>query len=308
MSKKVALTGATGLIGRHLFKALVERGDEVTVLSRSPSHAEKSLPGAMAYIKWDSQMGSQATGYASGLDAVIHLAATPVMDKRWNGEYKNEILKSRQDGTRILVSELGKSSPKPKALVTASAVGYYGVSRVGPLSEKDHPGMDFLAEVCKLWEGEAARAEEFGIRRVSIRLGIVLESSGGALKKMMAPFKYFIGGPLGNGRQGFPWIHIDDVVNIFLLAVDTPSMQGAYNATAPNPVSMEKFSELMGKAMHRPSWLRVPEFMLNLAVGEGAYTITGAPLVLPERLTAMGYKFKYPEAGEALRAIIKKRE
>lgn len=308
MAKKVAVTGATGLIGHHIFKALLERGDEVTVLSRSPSDAKETLPGARAYVKWDSEKGSGGKDYASGLDAVVHLAATPVMDKRWNESYKQEILKSRQDGTRRLVSELAQSSPRPEVLISASAIGYYGVSRNKVLTESDHPGMDFLAEVCKLWEGEAQRAEEYGIRRVSIRLGIVLESRGGALKKMLLPFKFFMGGPLGKGSQGFSWIHIDDVVNIFLQAIDNSSMHGAYNATSPNPVSMNEFSRLIGEALKRPSWLKVPEFALDMVVGEGAYTITEAPVVLPERLKEMGYKFKFPEAGVALKDIIKKRE
>lgn len=308
MAKKVAITGATGLIGSHIFRALLERGDEVTVLSRSPSHAKELLPGAHAYVRWDSEKGSDGVEYAGGLDAIVHLAATPVMDKRWNESYKSEILKSRQDGTRRLVSELAVSSPKPEVLVSASAIGYYGVSRRKALTEEDRPGMDFLAEVCKLWEGEASKAEAFGIRRVSLRLGIVLDSSGGALGKMILPFKFFIGGPLGKGDQGFSWIHIDDVVNIFLKAIDDHSMSGAYNATSPGPVSMKEFAGLIGKAMHRPSWLKVPEFALDIVVGEGAYTITDAPLVLPKRLMDMGYRFKFPKAGEALEDIVKKRE
>ncbi|MGE5440679.1 MAG: TIGR01777 family oxidoreductase [Bacteroidota bacterium] len=307
MAKKVAVTGATGLIGGHLLKALIERGDEVTVLSRSPLHAKETLPGASAYIKWDSEKGSEGRDYASGLDAVIHLAATPVMDKRWNEGYKQEILKSRQDGTRMLAGELAESSPKPEVLVTASAIGYYGVSRKDPLTESDHPGMDFLAEVCKLWEGEAQMVEQFGIRRVSLRLGIVLDRKGGALKKMLTPFKFFIGGPLGKGDQGFSWIHIDDVVSIFLKAIDDKQMTGAYNATSPKPLTMKEFASLIGKAMHRPSWLKVPEFALDMVVGEGAYTITNAPVVLPKRLMEMGFKFKFPDAGEALKDIVKKR-
>ncbi|MGE5432259.1 MAG: TIGR01777 family oxidoreductase [Syntrophomonadaceae bacterium] len=308
MAKKVAITGATGLIGRRVFKALMERGDEVTILSRSPSHAKETLPGARAYIRWDSEKGSEGISYASGLDAVVHLAATPVMDKRWNESYKSEILKSRQDGTRVLVNEIAKSSPKPEVLVSASAIGYYGISRQKALKEGDHPGMDFLAEVCKLWEGEAQRAEEYGIRRVSLRLGIVLDGRGGALPRMMLPFRFFAGGPLGKGSQGFSWIHIDDVVNIFLRAIDDRSMNGAYNATSPNPLGMKEFAGLIGKAMHRPSWLKVPEFALRLAVGEGAYTIANAPLVMPKRLMEMGFEFKFPEAGEALKDIIRNRK
>lgn len=308
MAKKVAITGATGLIGSRIFRALLERGDEVTVLSRSPSDAKEILPGARAYVRWDSEKGSEGIEYAGGLDSVVHLAATPVMDRRWNESYKNKILKSRQDGTRRLVSELAVSSPKPEVLVSASAIGYYGVSRRKALTEEDRPGMDFLAEVCKLWEEEASRAEEYGIRRVSLRLGIVLDSRGGALSKMILPFKLFVGGPLGKGDQGFSWIHIDDVVNIFLRAIDDHSMNGAYNATSPRPVKMKEFAHLIGKAMHRPSWLKVPEFALDIVVGEGAYTITDAPLVLPGRLIDMGYRFKFPEAGEALKDIVKKRE
>lgn len=306
MAKKIAITGATGLIGSHIFRALLERGDRVTVLSRSPESASKSLPGAESYVSWDSEKGSQGQDYAGGLDAVIHLAATPVMDKRWDESYKESILKSRQDGTRRLVSELAVSSPKAEVLVSASAVGYYGVSRKKAMTEEDHPGMDFLAEVCKLWEGEASKAEEFGMRRVSLRLGIVLDKEGGALKKMLLPFRFFIGGPLGSGDQWFSWIHIDDVVQIFLRAVDDRSMSGAYNATSPNPVTMESFASLIGSVMGRPSWLKVPGFMLDLAVGEGAYTITSAPAVLPKRLLESGYRFKFPDAVGALKDILRK--
>ncbi|HEX2869037.1 MAG TPA: TIGR01777 family oxidoreductase [Ignavibacteriales bacterium] len=308
MAKKVAVTGATGLIGRHIFKALLERGDEVTVLSRSPGHAKEILPGAHSYVKWDSEKGAEGPGFAGGLDAVVHLAAAPVMDKRWNESYKEKILKSRQDGTRILVNELRQSTSRPEALVSASAIGYYGVSRQKAMTEEDHPGMDFLAEVCKLWEEEAARSEEYGIRNVRLRLGIVLDARGGALKKMLTPFKFFIGGPLGRGSQGFSWVHIDDVVNVFLMAIDNRSMRGAYNLTSPEPVSMKEFSDKIGRAVKRPSWLKVPEFALDIVVGEGAYTITNAPVVLPERLKEMGYKFKFSESLEALRDIIRNRE
>lgn len=308
MAKKVAVTGATGLIGRHIFKALLERGDEVTVLSRSPRHAMETLPGAHSYVKWDSEKGAEEINFAGGLDAVVHLAATPVMDKRWNESYKDDILKSRQDGTRKLVNELSQSTPRPEVLVSASAIGYYGVSRQKAMTEEDHPGMDFLAEVCKLWEEEASRSEDCGIRSVILRLGIVLDSRGGALKKMMLPFKFFVGGPLGKGSQGFSWVHIDDVVNVFLLAIDDRSMHGAYNLTSPEPVSMKEFSASIGRAMHRPSWLKVPEFALDIVVGEGAYTITNAPVVLPKRLKEMGYKFRFPEPLEALKDVIRNRE
>ncbi|MGE5399512.1 MAG: TIGR01777 family oxidoreductase [Ignavibacteriales bacterium] len=304
MPKKVVITGATGLIGSHLVRALKSRGDELTLLTRSPSAAERILPGAAQYIKWDPGHGSKWEKCLDEKDAVIHLAGAPVMDKRWTHNYKEEILKSRQSGTHQIVDAIASASVKPGVLVSASAIGYYGTEVKGPVTEADEAGEDFLAGVCKIWETEAARAEDFGVRRVSIRIGIVLDKSGGALPKMTTPFNYFIGGPLGRGDQGFSWIHIEDLVEIFIMAIDDNSMQGPYNATAPNPVTMGEFALLVGNMLHRPAWLKVPEFALRLVIGEGASSITKAPLVLPERLIKSGYKFRFRDAKTALSNLL----
>jgi uncharacterized protein (TIGR01777 family) len=229
------------------------------------------------------------------------------MAKRWTGSYKAEILSSRQNSTHALVRAIGSLDKKPEVFICASAIGYYGTEKNDEtFTEKSPSGSDFLAAVCKVWEKEASIVENYGVRRVSLRTGIVLDPSGGALAKMITPFRYFAGGPLGQGKQGFPWIHIDDVTSIILLALDNKSIKGPVNLVAPEKISMNEFSSTLGNLLNRPSWLKVPAPLLKIIVGEGEETITKTPFVKSEVLDNSNYKFKFESSYQALKNILQK--
>ncbi len=293
----VTLTGATGLIGTKLVKALQARGDTVTVLSRSPGKARESL--GVEAIAWDPTAGPAPAGALSGRDAVVHLAGEPVA-QRWNAKSKQAILDSRVLGTRNLVAGLAAAGPRPAALVSSSAVGYYGKHGDERVPESSPAGSDFLADVCVRWEGEAELAGGLGLRVVHIRTGVVLDADGGALKTMLPPFKAGVGGPVAGGRQYLPWIHVDDIVGLYLKALDDPSWSGAYNGAAPEPVTNKEFSRALGKALHRPSISPVPAFAIKLLYGEMAEIVVEGQRAVPERALAGGYAFAHPELQPAL--------
>jgi len=253
---RVAITGATGLIGRHLTDRLLERGDEVIAFTRHPARAQKRLPEGVTAARWEANSPNMAVEVLAEADAVVNLAGEPVVGRRWNRKVKDAIRTSRVEGTRTLVGAIGAASERPKVLVSASAVGYYGPH--GPEEEVDEdasPGYDFLSFLSRDWEVQATKAESHGVRVAIARIGIVLARSGGALSKMLLPFRFFLGGRVGTGRQGFPWIHIDDVAGILLHAIDGSEVQGALNACAPSPISNRDFCAALGKAVRRPSWL-----------------------------------------------------
>lgn len=307
MPKHVLITGATGLIGLQVAKTLISRGDKVTIFSHSLNSAQSKIPGASKYVKWTPEDAKDWSGYLEGQDAVIHLSGAPVMAKRWTGSYKAEILSSRQYSTHALVKVIGQSDKKPEVFICASAIGYYGTAKKGEtFTEKSPAGSDFLAAVCKVWEREASVVENYGVRRVSLRTGIVLDLSGGALAKMITPFRFFAGGPLGQGKQGFPWIHIDDVTSIILLALDNRSLNGPVNLVAPEKISMNEFSSTLGNLLNRPSWLKVPAPLLKIIVGEGAETIAKTPFVESEVLKNFNYKFKFENSEQALKNILQR--
>ncbi len=298
MSKKVVITGATGFIGKKIVQKLIERGDEATIFTRSIEKAKQFIPNEAEFVEWDYKLNDWRS-YLEGKDAVIHLAGENVMAKRWNDAHKKNILSSRVNSTRQLVNAIGTLNNKPKVFISASAVGYYGNSEE-PVTEESKPGNDFLAQVVKAWEREAAEVEQKGVRRISIRIGIVLDKNEGALARMITPFKFFIGGPLGTGWQWFPWIHIDDVVGLFLFALDNEKVYGALNAASPNPVRMNEFASTLGAVMKRPSFFKVPSLVLRLVLGEGAEVVLGGAMVKPKRVELLGYKFKYELLEHAL--------
>jgi uncharacterized protein len=302
--KKVVLTGATGLIGKNIAEKLIRRGDEVTIFSRSVDKAKRIIPNASEYVNWNLEQNDWRP-MLEGKDVVIHLAGENVMARRWNGVHKKNIYNSRIDSTRILVEALRETKRKPEVFISASAVGYYGNSEE-PVTEKSKPGNDFLAGVVKDWEKEAEVVEQFGVRRVNVRTGIVLDKNEGALAQMILPFKYFIGGPLGTGKQWFPWIHIDDVAGIFLFALDNENVHGALNAASPNPLRMNNFCKTLGAVMHRPSLFKVPAFVLKIIFGEGSEVLLGGAKVIPERTIELGYIFNFVKAEEALKNLLEK--
>jgi uncharacterized protein (TIGR01777 family) len=304
---RITITGATGLIGPQLVSALQARDYEVTVLTRDPARAREKL-GEVEAIGWDL-MGEAAPPEALvGRAAVIHLAGEPVA-QRWNARARRAIRESRIEGTRNLIeglrlagqSELGE---RPGVLISSSAIGYYGPHGEEPLDEDAPPGRDFLSQVCVEWEAEATRARELGLRVVTVRTGVVLDSSGGALAKMLPPFRLGIGGPVAGGRQYIPWIHSEDLLGIMLAALEDERWSGPVNATAPEPLPNRDFSRVLGQVLKRPALAPVPGMALRLLYGEMAEIITTGARVVPAKALVLGYEFRHPRLEEALRSAL----
>jgi uncharacterized protein (TIGR01777 family) len=296
---RVTLTGATGLIGTKLVRALRERGDDVTVLSRSPDKAT-ALLGVDAQA-WDLMGGAPPAAALEGRDAVVHLAGEPVA-QRWNDASRRAIAESRAVGTRNLVAGLRAldDAARPRVLVSSSAVGYYGKHGDERVPESTPPGDDFLAGVCVAWEREADAASELGLRVAKIRTGVVLDKSGGALKTMLPPFRLGAGGPVAGGRQYLPWIHVDDLVALYLRALDDASWSGPYNGSAPEPATNKDFSKALGRALHRPAVAPVPALAIKLLYGDMAEIVTEGQRAVPERALAGGFTYKYADLDAAL--------
>lgn len=307
-TKRVILTGATGLIGSRLFGALRERGYEVVVFSRSPDSARQKLPGAADYVAWSPAEGGPWAAAVDGAYGVIHLAGAPIsqglVGLRWTDAYKAEILSSRVVGTRGIVGAIAAAARRPAVLVSASGIGYYGHRDETPLDEYAPAGRDFVAEVCVAWEREAARAEELGVRVARVRTGLVLDPGAGALGQLLLPFRLRAGGPIMPGSQYYSWIHPDDEVGVILLALEDERLRGPVNATAPTPATNRDFCATLGAVLGSPSWLPVPEFSLRIALGEMADLVTTGQRVLPRRVQELGYSFKHPELRAALRDLL----
>ena len=305
--KRIIVTGATGLIGQKLVCALIQRGDEVIIFSRNASKAKSVVSNAKEYVEWDYNKPELWESKLENSDAVVHLAGTNLFSKRWNDNFKKALLESREVSTKNLVEAIKLTKNKPDVFISASGIGYYGDRADDLLTEESQAGNDFLAEVCKVWESEASKVSEFGIRNVQIRTGLVLSIEDGALKQMLPPFKFFIGGPLGNGKQWSSWLHIDDIVGIYLHSIDNKNLSGAVNAAAPNPVRMKEFANILGKALHRPSIFSVPKFVLKIVVGEAAEVITASQKVDAQKLLNSGYKFRFPDLYNAFQNLLNKK-
>ncbi|HEY2631193.1 MAG TPA: TIGR01777 family oxidoreductase [Solirubrobacteraceae bacterium] len=299
---RVAVTGATGLIGPRLVRALQARGDEVTVLSRNAKRAVEGLPG-VEVAQWDLMSEPAPAQALEGHDAVVHLAGENIA-QRWTPDAKRAIEESRVVGTANLVQGLASVAKRPRVLVSSSGVGYYGTHGEEPIDEEASAGSDFLARICLSWEREAAAAERLDMRVVRLRTGVVLDPKGGALAKMLPPFKLGVGGPVAGGRQYISWIHADDLAGIALAALDGEEWQGAVNATAPNPQRNRDFSRALGHALRRPALLPVPGAALRLMYGEMAMIVTGGVRALPARALMWGYKFRYAQLDAALVAAL----
>lgn len=302
----IVIAGGTGFIGGALVQALIARGDKPTLLTRDPEAAEARWGAKTSLALWDGRSPDAWTKTLDGADAVVDLAGASIAEGRWTPARKLLLIKSRLDSTRALVSAISRADKRPKVLINASAVGYYGESPEGTVSETSPQGRDFLAALCGQWEREALSAEPLGLRVVLPRFGVVLENGGGALAKMSLPFKLFAGGPLGSGRQGFPWIHRDDVIGGLLFALDNEKVSGAVNFAAPGAVNNREFSAALGRALGRPSWLPAPAFALKLALGEMSGMLLGGQTAAPKKLLDAGYTFKYETADAALKAIYRR--
>jgi uncharacterized protein len=308
-TQRVILTGATGLIGSKLFAALRERGYELVIFSRSPEAARTTLPGAADYIAWSpSEQGPWAAAI-EGAHAVIHLAGAPIskglIGPRWTPAYKEEIRTSRVVGTRGIVGAIAAANQRPAVLICASSIGYYGYHGAELLDERAPAGNDFVSEVCVVWEREAARAEEFGVRVVGFRTGIVLDPEAGALGQMLLPFRMRAGGPIMPGSQYYSWIHPDDEIGLLLLALTDERVVGPLNATAPTPTTNRDFTSTLGAVLGSPSWLAVPEFSLRLSLGEMADLVIKGQRVLPRRALELGFQFRFPELRPALEDLLR---
>jgi uncharacterized protein (TIGR01777 family) len=294
---RVAVTGATGRIGSQIVVALQARGDEVTVLSRDPDRASTAL--GVEAVRWDPESEDAPVAALAGRDAVVHLAGEDV-GQRWSAETKEKILGSRERGTRNLVRGIAAAEPRPTVLVCASAAGFYGARGDEPVDEWQPPGNDWLAGVCVRWENQADAAKD-GTRVVRVRTGIVLDAEGGALARMLPPFKAGLGGPIGGGKQYMPWIHRDDLVGIYLAAIDDQRFEGPINASAPNPVTNKEFSQALGSALHRPAVAPVPAITLKVMYGEMSQIVLTGVRMVPGRAGELGYEFAHPDLDEALR-------
>lgn len=299
---KIIITGGTGLIGTELVQTLARDGHQVTSLAREV----KSQPNdATTFVRWDIERGViENPSQLEAHDAVIHLAGESVSEGRWTDEKKRCIRDSRVKGTRLLVETLTRLNQSPKVLLSASAIGYYGENRGDEiLMEESAAGNDFLADVCREWEAEAARAKDFGMRVVLLRTGIVLSPKGGALAKLLPVFKFGIGGNLGDGRQFMSWIALDDQIAAIRFALENETVRDAVNLTAPHPVTNAEFTETLGRVLSRPTFFSVPSFAMRLAFGEMAAAVLGSLRVLPKKLEAAGYEFKFPELETVLRQL-----
>jgi hypothetical protein len=299
MGERALLTGATGLIGAKLAARL----PEVVALSRAPDRARPGL-GAAEVHAWSPEAGPPPPAALANLDVVFHLAGEPVAAGRWTPDRKQRIRDSRVLGTRHLVAGLAAQPRKPRVLVCASAVGYYGDRGDEVLDETSAAGPGFLAEVCQAWEREALAAEALGIRVVSLRIGVVLSRDGGALAKLLGPFRVGAGGTLAGGRQWMPWIHIDDLVGLLLHAAGCDGVRGPMNAVSPHPVTNREFTRTLARALHRPALLPVPQLALRLLLGEMSGVLTASARVLPRVAERSGYTFHYPDLDAALAALL----
>lgn len=308
MSKKIIITGATGLIGSNLCKELASKNYEVTVFTRDIEKGRKAVPYAANFVKWDYRKPEKWHDQFENCYAVIHLAGASIAGKRFTDSYKKKVWDSRIISTKNIVSAISESKNRPNVFLCASGINYYGDSDDKVLIEDSIPGNDFLAELCRQWEDEAAKAEDLGVRRVSIRTSPVLSIQEGMLKKLYPLFRLYLGASLGIGRQWFSWIHIDDIVRTYIYALENESVSGPVNAAAPNPVSMDEFAEEFGKVLNRPVFFKVPLFVLKAFTGEAADFITASLRVMPEKLKISGFQFNYPDLRTAFIDILKNKK
>jgi uncharacterized protein (TIGR01777 family) len=292
----VLITGGSGLVGSYLTPHFLSQNYEVTILSRS---ARTSGHNKQRFVRWD---GKNIPSEVGNVDIVINLAGVGVMDDRWTENYKRQILDSRINSTTACVKFIQSAASKPQLFISASAVGYYGTKQPVPLDETAPPGKDFLGITCQKWEDAAKGA---GIRTVITRIGLVLAAKGGAFPRLLKPFKFYAGGYLGDGKQGFPWIHMDDIVGAFQFIINHPEIEGVVNLTAPEQLTNKDFSKIIGKLVGKPAGLSVPSFVVKTMLGESSALLLEGQFVSPKRLLDAGYPFKYPQAEPAVRDLLK---
>jgi len=305
---RVIVTGGTGLIGRALSASLASDGHEVLVLSRDPARA-RNLPEGVQAVRWDARTAEGWGHLAEGAWAIVNLAGASIageglVPKRWTPARKDLIRQSRLQAGRAVVEAVARAKEKPRVVVQASGIGYYGPRGSEVVTEEDPPGRDFLAGVARDWEAVTAPVEEWDVRRVVIRTAVVLSREGGVLPLMLLPFRFFVGGPLGSGHQWVPWIHIADEVRAIRFLMEREDARGPFNLASPNPVTNEDLSRIAGRVLRRPSFVRTPAFALRLALGELATILLDGQRAAPKRLQALGFTFQFPDLEGALRDLL----
>ncbi len=305
---KVVIVGGTGFIGRNIAPVLAGGGNTVTILTRNPRAASAVVGGDVHVRKWDPLNGKTSGNPFQGQDAVINLAGASIVERRWTPARKAVLRASRIETTRMLVMALSRlfAPVRPKILINASGIGFYGLETANAVDEMQGPGNGFLADLCVEWEREAFRATDHGIRTTCLRISMVLGKDGGALQKMLLPFKLFLGGPIGKGTQPVSWIHVEDLGRLIATILRQPSYSGVINAASPHPVTMKEFCRQLGRALGRPSWLPVPAWALQLGLGELSTLMTRGQSVNPFRARQLGFAFTYPDLESALSAILGK--
>ena len=299
---RILISGGTGMIGTALSKSLLAEGHQVWVLTRNPGAAR--LPDGVRAISWDGRTSLGWEEVLSQMDAVVNLVGERLSKWPWTKRQRQRFFDSRVEGGRALVGAIQAASPRPQVLIQASGVNYYGPLGPTPVTEAQSPGNDFLADVCRAWEGSTEPVEELGVRRIIIRSAIVLSAQYGILPIMLFPVKLFLGGPLGGGRQGLPWIHLEDEVNAIRFLLENQSANGPYNLTAPVPISSAEFMRVAAKQLHRPYWLPIPAFMLRFVLGGMSTLVLDGAYLLPGRLHELGFDFRFRTAQAALSDLL----
>ncbi|MGM8933044.1 TIGR01777 family oxidoreductase [Salinicola halophyticus] len=298
---RLLITGGTGFVGRRLVERALVAGHEVMVVSRDPERAAQKLPHNV-------RIGDDATDFADALpEAIVNLAGEPIADRRWSDPQKTRLVESRRHATRDVVAlcdQLAQRDQAPRVLVSGSAMGYYGDQGDHDVTEQTPPHDEFAHRLCQAWEREALKAEAFGVRVACLRTGLVLDAGGGTLAKMMPAFKLGVGGRLGDGHQYMPWIHREDLVGAIEFLLEEESLSGAFNGSAPQPVTNAEFTQAMGRHLHRPTPFRVPAPLLKLGLGEMSRLLLTGACMRPERLQQAGFTFRYSTLDAALAAIV----
>lgn len=301
---KIIISGGTGFIGKQLVNSLAAEGHSLVLLTRNPSTAGPAASPNVTVRRWDGATLGDWSNEIDGADAVINFAGEPIAAKRWSASQKKRIIDSRINATRVIIEAMRRAARRPAVLVNASAVGFYGSVPNDEVTEAYKKGSGFLPDTCEMWEGEARKAESLDVRVVLLRTGIVCGEDGGALEKMSLPFKLFLGAPLGTGKQWFPWIHRDDVVGIVHFVLKNSSVSGPVNVAAPDPVTMTQFCQALARTLNRPCLpMSVPSFVLSIALGEMAQMLLTGQRIIPAKLSATGYTFRFPKLNGALRDI-----
>ncbi len=302
---KIILAGGTGFIGQHVCQTLIDGHHEVVVLSRNPAQARSQSQYNVTFVDWNT-FAHESDQNLEGIEAFINLAGEPIADARWTPTRKQTLIDSRVITTRRLVEAIARLESKPRVFISASGIGFYGPADDVSMHESSPQGQGFLAELCQQWEHEAKQATNHGVRVICLRIGMVLGSDGGALSKMVTPFKAFIGGPIAPGTQKVSWIHIQDLAKLIAWLIDSKTVVGPVNAVSPHSVTMQEFCKTLGHALHRPSWLPVPSFTLKLLLGELSNMLTSGQQVEPRKITHAGFTFTYPTLEPALTSLFQK--